>query len=123
MSQVKCLMIHSIRDVTVVNVDEVKVLDALQVEQMGEELYNLVDNRNCKKIIIDFSKVRLLSSSALGMLLTLRKKADAIKGRVIFCGMRKELGKVFKLTKLDKMFTFCANEEQALDQFGVTAAG
>lgn len=116
-------MIHSIRNVTIVNVDVAKILDAMQVEQIGEELYDLVDNRNCKKMVIDFSKVRLLSSSALGMLLTLRKKVDAIKGKVVFCGMRDELTKVFKLTKLDRMFTFCANEDQALEQFGVTAAG
>ncbi|HOB75207.1 MAG TPA: STAS domain-containing protein [Phycisphaerae bacterium] len=117
------LFIQPIRDVTVVNFADASILDAQQVQQIGEELYDLVDNKARRKIVLDFEKVRFLSSSALGVLIALRKKADAIKGRVVLCNLRNELREVFKITNLEKQFEFRDNEEQALGVFGVTTAG
>ncbi len=117
------LLIHPFRDVIVVNFQDASILDTAQVEAIGDDLYDLVDNRGRKKIVLDFTKVQFLSSSALGVLITLRKKAAAIKGEIVICGIRKELMKVFEITNLTKMFTFAPNEEQALAHFGVTTAG
>ncbi len=117
------LMTHQMRDVTVVNLHDSSILDTQQVDELGEELNKLVDERACKKIVIDFSKVKFLSSSALGVLIRMQKKAREIKGRVILCGLKKELLQVFKITSLDKLFEFTDNEEQALAVFGVTTAG
>lgn len=115
------LLTHQMRDVTVVNLNEGSILDTQQVEHLGAELYRIVDDRACRKLVIDFSKVKFLSSSALGILIRLQKKAGEIKGRVVLCGLRKELMQVFKITSLDRLFTFYDNEEQALAAFGVTA--
>ena len=117
------LLIHSIRDVTVVNFSDTTILDTLQVEEIGEQLYALVDQKACKRLVLDFSNVKLLSSSAIGVLITLRKKLDQIKGQVVLCSLKKDLSKVFKITRLDKMFTFCDDEEQALAVFGVSTTG
>jgi len=117
------LLIHPIRDVTIVNFQDVSVLDMAQIEQIGSELYDYVDNRGCKRLILDFTKVVFLSSSALGMLITLHKKAVAAKGEIVLCGLRKELMKVFEITNLSKVFTFRPDEKESLAQFGITAAG
>jgi len=113
------LVIQAIREVTVVNFEDSSILDTLQIETIGEALYDLVDNRNKKKIILDFSKVRFLSSSALGMLITLRKKSTAIKGQLAICAMRDDLRRVFTISRLDKLFDFYENEERALNAWGV----
>jgi len=68
--------------------------------RIGEELYDLVDNKNRKKLILDFTKVQFLSSSALGVLITLRKKSAPSRARWGFCALRKELVKVFEITRL-----------------------
>jgi len=117
------LLIHPIRDVVIVNFIDPSILDTLQVEAIGKELFELVDQRNHRKIILDFQNVKFLSSSALGVLITMKKKADAIKGKVVICSMKPDLKKVFKITKLDKMFEFCDNEEEGLGTFGITTAG
>ncbi len=123
MARSSSILIHLIRDVTVVNFNKPSILDMAEVQQIGEQLFELVDNQARKKIILDFSKVKSLSSSALGVLITLRHKADAIKGKVVVCSLRKELQRVFKISRFDKLFTFCDDEEQALATFGVTTAG
>ena len=63
--------------------------------------------------------MKVISSSLLSVLITLQKKAQAINGRVAICGLRKELRKPFKITQLDKMFSFYDDQEAALADFGV----
>jgi anti-sigma B factor antagonist len=117
------LLIHTMRDVVIVNFQDASILDTQAVEQIGQALYELTDARNHRKLILDFSKVQFLSSSALGVLITLRKKSAAIKGDVVLCAIRKELMKVFEITNLHKMFTIRPNETEALAHFGMTTAG
>jgi anti-sigma B factor antagonist len=117
------LLIHSIRDITIVDLQEKSILDTSQIEQIGTELYDQVENRCHKRLILDFTKVQFLSSSALGMLITLQKKVAAAKGELVLCGMRKDLMKVFEITKLNKLFTFRPDEKEALAKLGVTTAG
>ena len=117
------LLIQSIRSVTIVTFQDASILDTVQVEEIGETLYDLVDSRNCKRLVLDFTAVRFLSSSALGILITLQKKAKTIKGQVVLCALKDDLRKVFQITKLEKLFTFAKTEEEALAVFGVTTAG
>ncbi len=117
------LLMYPIRDVMVVSFNEAMVLDALQVQQIGDMLYQLVDGRACRKLILDLSKVQMLSSAALGVLINLKKKSDAIKGQIVLCGIRKEPMKVFQITHLHKVFTICPGEKEALVVFGLTSAG
>lgn len=117
------LLIQTFRDVTVVNFSDSSILDTLQVQQIGEELYELIEDRATRKMILDFTNVKFLSSSALGVLITVRKKADEIKGKVVLCGMKPDLRKIFKITNLEKLFDFYDNEEKALNYFGVSTMG
>lgn len=117
------LVMYTIRDVMVVVFNETMILDALQVQEIGEILYQLVDGRACRKLILDLSKVQMLSSAALGVLINLKKKADAIKGKVVLCGVRKEPMRAFTITHLNKLFEIRPNEQEALAVFGVTSAG
>lgn len=117
------LLIHAIRDVTVVTFVETHIRDLPQIEQIGTELYDLVDNRAVRKLILDFSKVQILSSQALGVLITLQKKMAAAKGKISLCSLKKELARVFDIAQLGKVFKFYPDEDAALASFGVTTAG
>ena len=117
------LVVTQIRDVTVVNFRDSSILDTVAVETIGRELYPLVDERAARKLILDFSSVRFLSSQMLGVLISLQKKSAAIKGEVVICGLRKELQKVFKIMKLEKVLSFAESEDRALNSFGVSTGG
>ena len=113
------LHIQTIGGVTIVNFTEASILDAAVISAIGEQLYELVDQQDRRKLVLDFEKVRFLSSQALGVLINLRKKVDAAKGTLLLCAMRPELLKLFKISNLHKLFKFHDNEEQALNSFGV----
>ncbi len=123
MSTAARLVIQSIRDVTIVRFQESSILDTLLIQRISDELNHLVDAKYKRKLLLDFTDVKFLSSSALGVLVALKKKSDAIKGEVVLCGLRKDLRKIFKITSLEKLFKFADDERGALEVFGVTAAG
>jgi len=116
------LLVQRIRDVTVVNFRDSSMLDAQLIEQMAKQLYRLVDDEDRRKLILDFSPVKFLSSTALGVFINLQKKAAQVKGEVAICSMRDELKKVFKITNLDKLFRFHPDEVTALQAWGVYTA-
>jgi anti-sigma B factor antagonist len=113
------LIVQNIGGVVVVNLGGSALLDMPTIDLLGQRLYELVDAQAQRKIVLDFSKVRLLSSSLLGVLVKLQRKAKDIGGRVVICGLRPELQKAFKITRMDKLFEFHATEEPALNSFGV----
>jgi len=117
------LIVQTYAGVTVVTVDSSVILDAAQIQKMSEELYQLVDDQARGRIILDFSKVRMLSSQAIGMLLSLRKKSESIKGEAVLCGIRADLHKVFKITQIDKLFKFFDTDKAALAHFDVHIEG
>jgi len=107
------LLIQREMDVTIVDFQESRMLDAHHIELIGQQLFRLVDQMDRKKLVLDFSKVRHLSSSAIGMLLTLNTKSKAIKGRVVLSGVRPDVMKIFEIMKLNKLLTFVPNLNDA----------
>ncbi len=111
------LLISQIQTVTVVNFGNSAILDGTAVESIRNELYTLVDQQARRKIVLDFEKVKFLSSMMLGVLIDLHKRSQAIKGTVIVCGLRKDLFKVFKVMNLHKLLDFAKTQEEALGKF------
>lgn len=108
------LMISTYQGVTVVNFRDSSIIDGVALEAINRELTPLIDQQARRKIILDFSQVRFLSSSMIGVLINLHKKSLAIKGKIVICGLRDDLMKVFKMAGLDKMLTFAGDETEAM---------
>ena len=116
------LLTKMVDDVTIVRFTEPSILDAQLIQQISNELSQLADDRNNRKLLLDFTDVDFLSSSALGVFVTLKKKTDAAKLDLIMCGMNEDLRKVFKITNLDKLFRLEDDDQSALTALGVTTA-
>jgi len=104
-------------DVTVVNFVDKKILDEQNIQAIGDDLFRLVDELGRRKILLNFRNVEFLSSAALGKLITLNRKVQAVRGKLILCGISAEIKEVFQITKLDKLFTIHAEEQAAMQAF------
>ncbi len=113
------LLIQDYAGVTVVTFQDNSILEVRAIDQIGTDLYELVDVQNKQKMVLDLSNVRLLASHALGVLITLNKKIKAIHGEMVLCSVRKELMKVFSITNLDRIFKFFPDDASALKHFNV----
>ncbi len=111
------LEVEEVGDVTVVNFVDKKILDEQNIAIIGEQLFELVDTENRKKILLNFSNVDYLSSAALGKLITLNKKANTAGGKLILCNIKPEIKEVFEITKLDKFFKIKDDEQSGLQSF------
>jgi anti-sigma B factor antagonist len=109
--------VEDVGGATVVSFTDRKILDEQNIQAVGEQLFGLVDEQGRKNLVLNFANVEYLSSAALGKLLTLRKKVQAVGGKLVLCAIDPGIREVFEITKLDKLLVICADEMQALEQF------
>lgn len=114
-----CLNITHTDASYVVRFRNATILDTLTVQRISRELYEVLECPGAQCVVIDFQDVRFLSSHALGVLLTLRRRAAKGGVKVALAGLRPELLRVFQATKLDQVFTLFESGEAALAHFGV----
>ena len=75
-----------------------------QIQEVGEQLYSLVEDEGHKSLLLNFGNVQYLSSAALGKLINLKKKVSAVKGKLKLCCIHPDLLEVFRITRLDQVF-------------------
>ncbi len=117
MSNYRRLEVSEAGDVTIVRFVDRKILDEANIQEMGQELFDLVERRQCKKLLLNFANVEFLSSAALGKLITLNKKRKANNAILKLCGIRPDIYEVFSITKLDKLFDIQEDEADAVAGF------
>ncbi len=108
------IVISEVQGVTTVTLHMSSLLDGLVIEDIGRCLFGLVEKKAIRKLIIDFRNVEFLSSSMLGILVSLQKRIAGIDGQVVLCGMRPNLMKVFQITQLDRILIFAKDESEAM---------
>ena len=95
------------------------ILDSYVIDEMAKVLYQLSDEKQKTQIVLNFSRVKSLSSSALGVLVNLRKRLSAKNGSLALCGIAPEIRKIFSITQLEKDFSFFDNEKIAMKAFNI----
>jgi anti-sigma B factor antagonist len=111
------LQVSTVGDVTVVRFVDRKILDEANIQELGQELFQLVEEAGRKNLLLNFSSVEFLSSAALGKLITLDKKVKAHSGKLKLSNIRPEIYEVFAITKLNKLFDIKDDEADALAVF------
>lgn len=109
--------VEDVGEVTVVTFVDKKILDEQNIQLVGEQLFQLVDELGRKKILLNFSNVEFLSSAALGKLITLNRKVQAAGGKLVLCSIDPSIYEVFMITRLDKLFTITKDEQSGLQAF------
>lgn len=111
------LQVTDVNDVCVVRFRDQKIIEDINIQEWGQELFHLVDAENRQKILLNFAGVDFLSSAALGKLITLDKKVKARSGALKLCNIRPEIYEVFAITKLNRLFDIRDEESEALAGF------
>lgn len=111
------LQVSQVGEVTVVRFVDRKILDEANIQELGQELFRLVEEDHRTRLLLNFSSVEFLSSAALGKLITLDKKVKAHKGKLKLSNIRPEIYEVFAITKLNKLFDIRDDEADALANF------
>ena len=111
------LDISDVDGVTVVRFVDTRILDATSIEELGDELFALIEEENRNQLLINFAEVEFLSSAALNKLIILDKKVKSNDGKLVLSDLRPEINEVFAITRLDQLFTIADSEQNALVAF------
>jgi len=98
------LSVTSESGVSVVQLAAEKILDEKTIGEIGEQLYSLAGQSAKPRMVVDFANVAHMSSSALGMLITLHKRVRENDGVLCLCGIRPSIYEVFAITRLNEVF-------------------
>ena len=111
------IAVNEVEGVTVVRFVDRKILDEGNIQELGRELFHLVEEEGRQNLLLNFSNVEFLSSGALGKLITLDRKVKSGGGALKLSNIRPEIYEVFAITKLNKHFDIKEDESDALAAF------
>jgi anti-sigma B factor antagonist len=111
------LEVSEVGTVTVVRFVDRKILDAANIQELGDELFGLVEQDKRKNLLLNFSNVEFMSSAALNKLIVLNKKVQGIGGKMRLSNLRPEIYDVFVITRLNTVFDIKTDEADALAAF------
>ena len=117
MTALRHLDVSEVGNVTVVRFRDHKIIEDVNIQELGQEMFRLVEADGRDRLLLDFASVEFLSSAALGKLITLDKKMKAHGGTLKLSNIRPEIYEVFAITKLNRLFDIRKDEADALAAF------
>ncbi len=111
------LSVRQSAGVNIVEFADRKILDELCINEIGEELSQLVEEKPKPRILLSFKNVEHLSSAALGMLIKLNKQVGETGGALKLSDIAPPIFEVFKITRLNKLFEIHDSTERALASY------
>ena len=109
-----CLRVRNIDGNSVVHVLNAEVLvDWDMIRNLSIQLHLLVEEGHCR-LLLNFSRIRYMSSDVLGTLAMLHRQLDRSHGRLALCGLDPVLREMMRICCLEQVFDIYANESEAL---------
>ena len=109
------IAVEYIENVAIATLIEEKILEAMDVQALGDSIMPLVEKKDAINLVLDFSNVKFLSSSVLGLLIRISKKVYESNGQLRLCAISDSIMQIFRITRLDKIFEIHPDRQQALD--------
>jgi anti-sigma B factor antagonist len=114
------LLTTNMNGVTIVRFRERRIVDAGNIEAIGDDMLALVKVQHLKNILLNFDGVEFLSSAAFNKLILLNKEVKNVGGILRLTGLRAEILEAFKVLRLNKIFDIRPSEADALKAYGVS---
>ena len=105
--------VKKVNDVVVVLCLDPKLNDEYAIQEWGDQLEAVAETVT-KALILDFSKVKFMSSSALRVLITLQKSTDSTEVPLLLCSLNDDILEIFKITNLETIFKIRKGVDEAI---------
>ncbi len=79
-------------------------------------LYKLIEAREDARIAIDLTEVNYLASSEIGFLVTIKRRIDRQKGKVVFFGISPYLQEIFRNMNLTRVLDIVETRNDAFSK-------
>lgn len=89
-------------------------LVASSLEELKSQVQKLVEKKYLH-IVFDLSRVDFVDSSGLGLCISTSRELAAISGKLVCCGLRENVQKLFTMTRADQKIAVMASRVNAFD--------
>lgn len=93
------------------------MIEGEKVDGVARELFELIDTKKYKKVVLNLYNAGYMSSAMLAQLVRLQRKMKDAKGKVRLCSLRPPVMDAFKVAQFDRLFEIFADEPTALKKF------
>jgi anti-sigma B factor antagonist len=97
------------------------LIDLVDIDELGKELFTLIEGKDKPQLIFSLREVTFLSSRALVKVMQLHKGCKTADGQLIMCDIHPDIYEVFRLTRLDRLFNLDPDLATALKRFTTPA--
>ncbi len=91
--------------------------DSSNFQRLAHPLYRKLDESGSQKIAVDMKKVDYLFSESLGNLVSLQRRVQDNKGKLVLFNVQDAIVELLEVTHLHTLFTFADDEASALTSF------
>lgn len=110
----KFLSLEERGDTVVVDVEVTYLNEDMNLEQFGHELFALVDQFGCRRLLVSMRQVQMISSGGLGKMITLHRKMHRHQGMVVFCNLQPAVEDVLNTSRLITYLNVSSDVDQGL---------
>ena len=101
---------------TIVKFTDEKILEEKDIKALQESIMPIIESASGRiNLILDFGKVRFLSSAGLGLLIRISKRIYEHDGQLRLCNINPKIYEIFKITRLTKTFDIYESIEGAIE--------
>lgn len=111
------LEVEQVGEVALAKLTRRELLEDETIEAVGEQMFLLVDNMGCRKLVLSLAATRRMSSLMLGKIMSVHKKMKAAGGRLALCGIDPDVYRIFETLRLPQLLTIYKDEQEALQSF------
>ena len=79
-----------------------------------EWLYKTIESREDPRFVIDLGNIQYMQSSDIGVLITLKRRIDARKGKVVLTNLDPFIYDILRTMRIDKIFTIAPDMPAAV---------
>lgn len=88
-------------------------LSAEQMQELVNDLMMRMRYDNAQHFIFDMSQVNFMSSACIGVLVSFLQDLEHVRGRIALAGCKADVLFLFKVTRLDAIFTTFDDMDEA----------
>ena len=107
---------HEAEGVLIFTVEENPTGDGMMSQR--EWLYKTIESREDPRFIIDLGAIQYMQSSDIGVLITLKRRIDVRKGKVVLTNLDPFIYDILRQMRIDKLFTIVPDMSAAFKALG-----
>jgi anti-anti-sigma factor len=108
---------EQIGDIRVVKFNLPELLEEGTIREISAQLHQLVEQSAGLRLVLNLDTVQKLSTRMLGTFIALHKILHQSGGRLVLCGVDRQLWEIFAILKLPQLLCICREEQEALQAF------